>query len=235
MPPHPGSQMVQREQVGQGGRVGRLLLQRVDQPQLPLQQRLVPPGQADEDLAQADAQPGLTGGGRDRGPLQPADGRDGLVDLDAAGARPGRALLGQPGVLAVPQPLHGLRQLLVGQPPGGLGEVGQIPGQLPGERAHQHYRTDDDDEAASAEQDHLGHLRVGHGGQVVIQAGAEYHGQRPQRDQAGDRQRDGSDEGEPDRPARGARLLRTRRARYAHLVTPGSIRRDPPLPAGRYP
>jgi hypothetical protein len=40
---HPGGEVIQREQVGQGGRVGGFLLQRIDQPQLPLQQRLVPP------------------------------------------------------------------------------------------------------------------------------------------------------------------------------------------------
>ena len=176
MPAHPGGEVVQREQVGQRGRVGRLLLQRVDQPQLPLQQRLVPPGQADEDLAEAVAQPGLAGGRRDGGLLQAGRWPRAAWAISALRVRgQDGPSCGQPGVLAVPQPLHGLRQLLVRQPPGGRGQVGDIPGQLAGEAAHQNDRADEDDQAAPAEQDHLDDLRGGSGGQVVVQAGAEHH------------------------------------------------------------
>jgi hypothetical protein len=78
---HAGREVVQREQVRELARTGRLLLQVVDDLQLPVQQGLIPAAEAHQDLPQAVAQPGLGGRRLVRGPLDGTDGRHGGGDL----------------------------------------------------------------------------------------------------------------------------------------------------------
>jgi hypothetical protein len=69
MPPHPGGQVVQAEQVGQGGGLVGGPLHGVEHAQLPVQQRLVAQRQVEEDLVDALAQVGLAHRGLHRRPL----------------------------------------------------------------------------------------------------------------------------------------------------------------------
>jgi hypothetical protein len=78
---HPGREVVEREQVGELAGTGRLLLQVVDDLQLPVQQGLIPAAEAHQDLPQAVTQPGLAGRRLERGPLDGADGRNGGGDF----------------------------------------------------------------------------------------------------------------------------------------------------------
>jgi hypothetical protein len=82
---HPGREVVEREQVRELAGTGRLLLQLVDDLQLPVQQGLVPAAEAHQDLPQAVTQPGLGGRRLERGPLDGADGRRGSGDLRRLG------------------------------------------------------------------------------------------------------------------------------------------------------
>ena len=62
VPAHPGDQVVHREQVGQPSGIFLVLLQGVDHSHQPLDQRLAPPGQADEHRVEASAQQRLVPG-----------------------------------------------------------------------------------------------------------------------------------------------------------------------------
>jgi hypothetical protein len=148
MAAHPGGEVVQREQVRQGRRVGGLLLQGVDQAQLPLQQRLVPSGQADKDLPDAVAQAGFTDRGRRRRPLQAGDGGLRLGDLGRLrpqfrGGGPGGNRLRLP----LAEPLYQRGHLLVGQVLGRRLQVADVPRQAAREQPHHRYPGDDDDKA----------------------------------------------------------------------------------------
>jgi hypothetical protein len=81
MAAHAGREVIEREQVRELAGAGRLLLQVVDDLQLPVQQGLIPAAEAHQDLPQAVTQPGLGGGRLERGPLDGADGRHGGGDL----------------------------------------------------------------------------------------------------------------------------------------------------------
>ncbi len=150
---HPGGEVVQREQVAQRGRVRGLVFQRVDEAQLPLQQRLIPPGQADEHLPQPVPQAGLPGCRGDRGALQAGHGAHCLGDLGAPRLQPGHAdIRGHGGLVSPPQLIQELRQLLARELLGRAGQAGDVTGDPAGKGAHQNDRDKDDDESRADQQ-----------------------------------------------------------------------------------
>ena len=145
---HPGREVVQREQVRELAGTDRLLLQVVDDLQLPVQQGLIPAAQAHEDLPQAVAQPGLADGRLERGPLDGADGRGSGGDLGRLGelgARPQRIGLQHPARgrvrrrrrLALAQVPDHPGKFLVGDGQGRMGQVRDLPRQAAGVRRHE--------------------------------------------------------------------------------------------------
>ncbi len=154
VPSHPGGEVIQREKIGQRRGVGRLLFQRVDQPELPLQQGLVAPGQAHEYLAEAVAQPCLPSRRPDRGLLQAGHRREGLGDLRALRLRQGLRYPGPTGRGAgVPatQPFQQLRKLLIRGAAGRGRQPCDIAGEPGGEAAHQNDAYQGDEEARTDE------------------------------------------------------------------------------------
>jgi len=243
--PHPGGEVIKRKQVRQGRRVGGLLFQRVDQAQLTLQQRLVPPGQADEDLPDAVAQPRLAGrGGRSR-VLQAGDGGLRTGDLGRLGAQLQRDFGGYHLLLSLAEPLHEPGHLLVGQVPGRRLQVGDVPRETAREETHQRHAGDDDGQA-DADDDH----EIDDDLVVVLRGVGAAHRpakdatqyQSPQHHQARDRSSHHRGECEPDRAAGATRPCRAVGTGNTHVATPGSTRGRGPdamcnrlLPRSPYP
>jgi hypothetical protein len=241
--PHPGGEVIKRKQVRQGRRVGGLLFQRVDQAQLTLQQRLVPPGQADEDLPDAVAQPCLAGrGGRSR-VLQAGDGGLRTGDLGRLGAQLQRDLGGYHPLLSWRNRFTSLG-LLVGRYRASP-QVGNVPRETAREETHQRHPGDDDGQA-DADDDH----EIDDDLVVVLRGVGAAHRpakdatqyQSPQHHQARDRPSHHRGESEPDRAAGATRPCRAVGTGNTHVATPGSTRGRGPdamcnrlLPRSPYP
>ena len=139
---HAGGQVVQAEQAAQPARVLLALLQRVDQRQLPLDQRLAAPGQVDEHGVQVAAQHGFVGRQPDRLAVNLVEGPRDLTDL-VGGCYPDRldvdALV---DALALAEPAHHLRQPVAGH----VERVGAELAQRAGQRAGYHGGDEQDQE-----------------------------------------------------------------------------------------
>ena len=208
---HPGGEVVEREQFAERRRALGLLLQRVDDAQLPVQQGLVPLAEARQDLPQAVAHARL-GGGRRAGRALHAEqrGGDGL-DLGAGTVRAG--------------PRRAARLLLAGELPGSRRQAGHFARDPAGERPCQQQRDEHHDQPGADDDRRLEHCLVVRRGrpepgqpvQRPVERGGG--GRRPQQDKDdnGHRQPDG--ELETDRPgcSRGSLI---REAGYSHKVTP---------------
>ena len=129
MPPHPGGQMVQAEQVGQGGGLVGGPLHGVEHAQLPVQQRLVAQRQVEEDLVDALAQVGLAHRGLHRRPLHGLERVRHPGDLGDPARWRGRRLGLDVDLLAVPQPLHDVGQPFRGHLLRAVVQGGELTGQ----------------------------------------------------------------------------------------------------------
>src|SRR5713101_6175224 len=128
MPAHSGGHVVDAEQVGEFLRVVYPSFHCVEQLQLPGKQRLVPPGQAAEDVVDTLADLDLVDGGGDRRPGRGVERFAYLTDLIAARLQP-RNLGADVDFLAGPQPADRGRQLLAREPDGRLTQVIELPDQ----------------------------------------------------------------------------------------------------------
>ncbi len=144
---HAGGQVVQAEQAGQTARVLLALLQRVDQRQLPLDQRLAAPGQVDEHGVQVAAQHGLVGREPDRLEVNLIEGAGDFTDLVGGGDPDRLDIDALVGAFALAEPTHHLRQPVAGH----VERVGTELTQRAGQRAG-HQDGDEQDQ----EQQHQG-------------------------------------------------------------------------------
>jgi hypothetical protein len=233
--PHPGGEMVKREQVGERGRAGRLLFQRVDDAQLPQQQRLVPPAQARQDLPEAAAQPGLRRGRRDRRALQAREGGGDGRELGDRRGRQRRARLPRRGAVDSPghspgliaQPGHGPWQLVVGEIADRRGEAGGLPAEPASEDHDEHDDDDGDEEPGSGDHRRLDNRPVSRPAHDPVQGAGEYGTGEgaPRQHQADGGYRQPEGEVGPHRATGATRRPLTGRTWYRHAaapVTPGT-------------
>jgi hypothetical protein len=220
--PHPGGEVVEREQVGERGRARRLLLKGVEDAKLAQQQRLVPPAKAGQHLPEAAAQPRLGRGRRGRGALHARQGRGDRRELRDPGLHlPGR-LMGYRLRLAVAQPGHDLRKLLVGEVTGRGREAGGLPGQPSGEGPDERDYGKGDDEAGPGHHHRLDKRAVRGRVDDVAQRAGEHragHGGPDEHQAEGGHGQPGGEVG-PDRATGAARRSLTGGTWYPHAVTP---------------
>ncbi len=126
MPPHPGGQVVDAEQVREFLRILGPALHPVQQRELPVQQRLAAPGQVPEHLADALAEPGLAHGRLHRGPLHLGEGVPHLADLPGLDRDVVQRVVVHAHVHAGGELLDHPGQPVVGQVQGGPAQAGQL-------------------------------------------------------------------------------------------------------------
>ena len=160
MPPHAGGQVVQTEQVRQGGRIAGGPLHAVEHGELPVQQRLVPQRQVDEDLIDALAQAGLADGCLYRGVLHRGECLGHVRDLGNLARLQRRGLRLDVNVLAAAQPLDELRQPLVGHLPGAVVQAGELDPEPAAEPHRDEDGGENRDQAEAAHAGELGHQAV---------------------------------------------------------------------------
>ena len=120
LPAHAGGQVVQPEELRQGVRILGAAFHRIEHPELPLQQRLVAPGQAAEHVADPLAQLGLADRRLHCRPLHRPEGVRDPGHFPGPGPQGQWRRLGRDiHVLTPPQPAHHRGQALIRQGPDG--------------------------------------------------------------------------------------------------------------------
>ena len=144
IPAHPGDQVVHREQVGQPVRIFLVLLQGVDHPRQPLDQRLAAPGQVDEHRVEAPAQHRLVPGEPHRLRVHLVERAGDLADLIRGQHVDRRHVQAAGGVRGFGQLPDPLRQLHRGDIERACPQPAQRQDQGPGdgERRDQHQEQD---------------------------------------------------------------------------------------------
>src|SRR6266567_904709 len=152
VPAHPGDQVVHREQVGQPTGIFLVLFQGVDHSYQPLDQRLAPPGQADEHRVEASAQQRLVPGQPHRLRVHLVERAGDLADFIHGQHVDRRHLQARRGVRGLPEVPDPLRQLHRGDVERAFPQPAQRQDQRPGdgecrdEHEDQDHRHQDPDE-----------------------------------------------------------------------------------------
>ena len=165
---HPGSQVIQPEQAAEPPRILLALLQRVDQRQLPLDQRLAAPGQVDEHRVQVAAQHGLISRQPDRLTVNLVKSPRDLTDLVRRGNPDRLDVNTLIRALTLAQPPHHLRQPVTSHIQRIAAQLTQRADQRPRhERGNQQHQQQQDQSHQARDQQGLGGLgpqRVDPGG-----------------------------------------------------------------------
>ncbi len=174
MPPHPGGQVVDPEEVSELLRLVDPALHRVKELQLSGQQRLVAPGQIAEHVIDPAADPVLVNGGGDGGPLNGVERPPDLADLIRAWFEL-RYLGFDVDILAGPQPLDRARQSVTGQVERGQSKVIQLADEASAHHDADGHRGENrqQSEPAGQDQPQAVDTRLGLGG--CLQRGARFH------------------------------------------------------------